>query len=324
MPAKASCPGVRGTKETFKHEDYTYAIIRHLFPDIIDGSKHNRKPKVTAAEIADFLDTRATPSTPRLVLWRDIVSGQLDADRSDYLLRDSLHLGVAYGLYDLERILSTLAIVEKSGGGFSVGVESGGAHAAEALIIARYMMFTQVYFHRTRRAYDFHISGVLKHLLAEHDGVFPVPSGPDEVRSYLEWDDQRVMRAIDEGVGGIDGDAIRDRKHLKCLRQTKDVSTTADTSWYEGASVALSNKLGDSSVHLDKAPSKWYGLDRGIWIRPSDDDREHDAVRHAQTLDQWSPVVEALVPSTRLRLYVRREYEKRGLKALKSFENRKG
>ena len=91
---------------------------------------------------------------------------QLDADRADYLLRDSHHIGVAYGKYDLARLLSTLTIIiDPDTEAPVLAVEEGGWHAAEAFILARYMMFTQVYFHKTRRAYDRHITETMRNLL---------------------------------------------------------------------------------------------------------------------------------------------------------------
>ena len=46
-----------------------------------------------------------------------------------------------------------------------IGVEKGGIQAVEGLILARYMMFVQVYFHHTRRAYDHHVTRTLSYLL---------------------------------------------------------------------------------------------------------------------------------------------------------------
>ncbi len=44
------------------------------------------------------------------LIWRDLISSQLDADRSDYLMRDSYHLGVKYGFFDLERLLNCITL----------------------------------------------------------------------------------------------------------------------------------------------------------------------------------------------------------------------
>ena len=78
-----------------------------------------------------------------------LVSSQLDVDRMDYLLRDSLMTGAKYGLYDLEWIINSLHIDEQAD---RIYVAARGVHAVEEYLQARYYMFRQVYFHRTLRS----------------------------------------------------------------------------------------------------------------------------------------------------------------------------
>ncbi|MDI6602306.1 MAG: hypothetical protein QME46_11125 [Thermoanaerobacteraceae bacterium] len=59
------------------------------------------------------------------------------------------------GIFDLKRLLKTIVMVDTEDG-LILGFKEGGIHVAESLILARYYMFTQVYFHHTRRAYDHH------------------------------------------------------------------------------------------------------------------------------------------------------------------------
>ena len=95
-------------------------------------------------------------------LLSQIISGELDADKMDYLLRDSRYCGVAYGSYDLERLLDTVvALRSEETGEWGIGVEEGGVHALEALVMARYYMFTQVYFNVTGKALELHLNAWL-------------------------------------------------------------------------------------------------------------------------------------------------------------------
>lgn len=83
-------------------------------------------------------------------LMHSIVSGNLDADKLDYLKRDSYHLGVKYGEYDLERIIHTL---DRTVGSLPVTcVVRKGAYALENYRLSRSMMHVQVYEHHTRLA----------------------------------------------------------------------------------------------------------------------------------------------------------------------------
>ncbi len=77
---------------------------------------------------------------------RDIVSSELDADKMDYLLRDSYFSGVKYGLYDLEKLIEACFISENSV--TPLAIKSTAIYALEQLLLARYHMTQQVYWHR--------------------------------------------------------------------------------------------------------------------------------------------------------------------------------
>lgn len=91
---------------------------------------------------------------PQLSLLHDLISGEMDADRTDYLIRDSLHCGVEYGHFDYKRMIESIAMQENDLGGLDIALQNDGIHTFEALILARYQMNTQVYYHRLRQIYD--------------------------------------------------------------------------------------------------------------------------------------------------------------------------
>ncbi len=141
----------------------------------------------------------------------------------DYLLRDAYHSGVQYGHYDLGRVVHTLRLcADHETGGHYIGVEEDGIHAVEGLLIARFMMFTQLYFHKTRTIYDYHLTETLKELLKSTNSEFPPPS---HIAEYLKWDDWRVLGAISAGEGGIHGDILRDRDHFRLVFTTAETMT---------------------------------------------------------------------------------------------------
>ena len=78
---------------------------------------------------------------------RNIISSELDADKMDYLLRDSYFAGVKYGQYDLEQIIESCRI-NKDRNATSLVISSEGIYALEQLLLARYHMTQQVYWHR--------------------------------------------------------------------------------------------------------------------------------------------------------------------------------
>lgn len=151
-------------------------------------------------------------------LLREIISGDIDADRIDYLIRDSYHTGVIYGRFDYMRLIDTITIVpfigEDTHGKIlqefipekpepRIGIERGGLHTVEGLLLARYFMFLQVYFHHVRRIYDLMLTDFLRHKLEE--GMYPA-----EIDEYLKFDDVKVLNMIRES-------ANKDSNEIKVL-----------------------------------------------------------------------------------------------------------
>lgn len=86
-----------------------------------------------------------------------LVSGQLDADRLDYLMRDSIFTGVDYGKFDLARIIRVMRPL-----GGRIVVKRSGLHTVEAYLLARYFMYWQVYFHPVSRSAEVILKAILK------------------------------------------------------------------------------------------------------------------------------------------------------------------
>jgi HD superfamily phosphohydrolase len=292
-------PQVAGQKRRYDHEDYSSAIIKHFFEDVI-----NRHPEnvhgVTADEICAFLKNDGLPA--QILFWREIIKGQMDADRADYLLRDSHHVGVAYGRYDLHRLIATLTVSpHPESGGLTVAVEEGGIQAVEALIIARYMMFTQVYFHHTRRAYDHHITEVLRHVLhGANNGqceTFMPPDSRANLESYLAWNDPQVWSIIENGRAGPHGDLIRLRRHDRVVAHTTALPTPKDVLELQRDTLP---KVADLGGWLDLADNAWYRFDRsGIYVC-----NEDDPMAGSVELPSRSAVVKGLEAVFQARIYV--------------------
>ncbi len=124
--------------EEFSHENVTKIIAEH------DPSMKKALGKLRE-EVLDVLDGDTFLS--------DIVSSSLDADKMDYLRRDSYHTGVAYGIFDLERVVRSVCKVHESDRSY-VAIEEKGMEAIESYRLARYSMHTQVYEHHARLIAD--------------------------------------------------------------------------------------------------------------------------------------------------------------------------
>jgi hypothetical protein len=165
-----------------------------------------------------------------------IVGDAFGADRIDYLLRDSHHAGVAYGRFDHHRLIDTLRLlVVKPAGdeGYSVatlGLEEGGLQSSEALLLARYFMYSQLYFHPVRRIYDIHLKDFLRDWLPQ--GRFST-----RIEDLLEMTDNEVSAAManaardPSAMGHEAARRIVRREHFKVLyqRHPSDAEVSLDS-----------------------------------------------------------------------------------------------
>lgn len=246
-------PQVEGEDRRYEHEEYSAAIIREKLRDAIEQHPLNDNYKIRADEIANLLE--GSTETGRSLIWRDIITGQMDADRIDYLIRDSLHAGVHYGQFDWRRLMGCLALVTTDAGlGYRLGVTEGGLHAAESLVLARYLMFTQVYFHKTRVAYDHHLCQALKEILP--NGHFPKPTGID-LDDFLKWDDWRVLGTLASGEGGEHGQRLCERNHYREVFHTPEAPKKQDLARFE----KICEDLGDKLRVVVPAEKSWYKVD---------------------------------------------------------------
>ena len=129
-------------------------------------------------------------SDPQTLLIQSLLSGPIDVDKMDYLYRDSLHAGVPYGQnFDAHRLIDSLCINET---GDRMAITEKGKTAAELMVFARYVMFSEVYWHHAVRAatamlqrafYRTHMENLNR--LNNGNGV-----GKTKAVNYSDWFDQ--------------------------------------------------------------------------------------------------------------------------------------
>ncbi len=195
--------------------------------------------------------------SPELAFLSQLVSGEVDADRADYLLRDSLHCGVSYGLYDSAKLVESLTLVEDPDSGrLQLAFNRGGEHTFEALILARYQMNTQVYFHKIRRIYD--------HYLEEYCGLW----GPENYKNLddvLQHDNMSVMMEIrrdanQEGPRQKWAQRITERRHHRVVHETGDNADHALLQRARRILAKLQESFPGTDFYLDDSPVSIYKL----------------------------------------------------------------
>jgi hypothetical protein len=187
------------------------------------------------------------------ILSEIIVGDSFGVDRMDYLLRDSLHAGVVYGKFDQYRLIDTLRILPESEEGPIapvLGIEAGGLESAEGLLLARYFMYSQVYFHPVRRAYDFHLKDFMT-------AMFGDKGLPTEVSSFLDWSDNEVLVELskaekDTSHPGHDAaDRIINRKHFRVLYERNPNDAKKNPKAGKAVYDAACSKFGEEYFRHD-------------------------------------------------------------------------
>jgi HD superfamily phosphohydrolase len=130
-----------------RHEDITKMIIDRIFRNVIGN------------EIAD-ISIKILNNEFEKKFVNELISSQLDMDRLDYIRRDAFYCGVHYGIIDIWRILQTLTITND----YKLAIEEKGKHAVEGYLVARYLMYWSVYFHKTNLSLQAMLSSIFNRL----------------------------------------------------------------------------------------------------------------------------------------------------------------
>jgi HD superfamily phosphohydrolase len=297
------------TGNSYQHEDYSVEIINGPLKSVIEDNNINENNyKIRAEEISALIE--GNPSILKgKIFWKTLISSQLDADRGDYLLRDSHHIGVKYGVYDFQRLLNTIALgYDPESNDVILGVDEGGWHVAEAVVLARYQMFTQVYFHKTRRAYDFHLKESLQHVLPE--GKLP---GPKKIQNFLKMDDFYIWDLMKKRKENPHCKAILERNHIRLAYSTPETPDEVDESKFK----EIESLLNKSKIwyHIDNSKNVWYKMNK-----EKGDNKEVMIIDtpggSAKPLSAYSRIAKNIGVINQLRIYVNPEDRKKTMEII--------
>ncbi len=240
-------PKNKSNGNKYKHEDYTQELIEKGLKSVIEYTMENNAFRIKNDEISSYFDGYATPLTS--LFWKVMINSQADADRGDYLQRDSYYGGVKYGIYDRERLINTLTVgIDPEVDTPVLGLKEEGWQVAESFIIARYRMFTQVYYHKTRRAYDKMLQEAILHTL----GTLPSPTDLDD---YLDLDDFKLWCLM------RNDDSNEWFNALVCRNHIREIFTTDDFEKEEFEETV--EKLEEENIWYwrDNLKKEWYNQD---------------------------------------------------------------
>ncbi len=194
------------------HGPFSHALEH----SIVDGVRHEEISALFMERLNEYLGGELetaldifTGKHPKKFL-HQLVSGQLDTDRLDYLKRDSFFCGVAEGIVNNDRIIKTLNVLDGN-----IGIDAKGLYSVEKFIIARRLMYWQVYLHKTVLSAESLLTRILrraKYLCRSGHKLFAPPAldfflknpagqedfrtNPETLKQFARIDDFDIITSI--------------------------------------------------------------------------------------------------------------------------------
>jgi uncharacterized protein len=251
--AKLALPSWLPGSGQASHEDFTAKI---LLDSELAAIVRGQGAGVTAEGVVALIAGTDPPGGSPFVtsrgdfgpVLRQIVSGELDADRMDYLQRDSFYTGVDYGHFDIDWIIQNLSAVVQGGRVF-MALSNAAIFAFEDFLLSRFHMFVSVYYHHTSVGFD----RMLRRFYEEAPGEFVIPAEPD---AFAACDDVALAVSMRRSANGWAQRIVR-RDGYKLL-----VQVTALDKGYDLP--ALARELAEAGIEhfattSEGVLSKYFG-----------------------------------------------------------------
>jgi HD superfamily phosphohydrolase len=294
-------------------------ILRRIEDDVL--KKH-------AAEwIVDIIAGTFSP------IWaKEIISSQLDADRIDYLLRDSYMCGVNYASFDIKWLFQNIEIGNIANEGNRLGLlinAKKGIHAVEAFIVSRYHMYEQVYFHKTTRGFEVLAQKIFlridylmknnKELIFISDTIPDFLDNKSMIDSYLVLDDFLLHTQFKEWSQNSTDDILKllcsDLVNRRPFKMVKEVDN--DSLFSMDDYDALRKEIGEDQVNYFYFEDEYLNVaykDTYLLGKKEPEKAEHIWLKfprgQLKEFSEVSPIINSLKNNTlkRKRAYLHRNF----------------
>jgi hypothetical protein len=217
---------------------------------------------------------------------KDIISGPLDADKLDYLLRDSYFTGVKYGIFDLDKIIESLKSIKISSEEERIGIGYEGVYVVEQFLLSNYHMRMQVYHHRIRRIADaMIIKGIeiaIEEGIKELEDLFTIKDDEYYFNKYIKYDDRIIQDIIIKNSKGMAKEFFRKLIKRELFKEILNFEITSkvfeDVTTYDKCLKLDQNHFKKIAEEISKwvkdkynieIPSEFIILDRQSFSNPT-------------------------------------------------------
>jgi HD superfamily phosphohydrolase len=198
-------------------------------------------------------------------LFRTIISGELDVDKMDYLLRDSYFTGSKYGVYNLDHLISTLRVgYDLKEPWFGLAIIEKGIGPFEDFISSRFQLYLHVYGHKTVYGLKYLLRNSIDEICGEQDILERIRQHLSDIREYRLFSDTffwHFFREYESKNPNSYTSAFVNRKRIKHLYSEKDMSDLS-----KNKRLRKFKELGYLCVSID-APSKFTKIRKKETLR---------------------------------------------------------
>ncbi len=263
--------------------------------EVIPGFRHEHMSRILMAGLnrrlggALDLTLEIIDNVYARPFFHDLVSSQLDMDRLDYLRRDSYYTGVVEGRVGVERIIKTMRVyVDKEDSVEQIAIEARGIHAVENFLIARRLMYWQVYLHKTILAGDHLLRSIIRRVrwliacensdavsgtspaflfFLENDIAPNDLDHPEIIEKYCALDDTDIIfslkswsKSSDPILADLSG-RVLNRDFFRVRFLTQPISESLQRVWRERVRAYLENSGLSSAESLDSDLEYYLAFD---------------------------------------------------------------
>jgi HD superfamily phosphohydrolase len=301
--------------ERVKHEIMSCIIFAYIYNSI--NGDPNIISDVASVILGKPVLCRDLEHRRFIPLMHDIVaSSPADADRMDYLERDSKSFGVTYGLYDRGRLLKSFLaykLIENGQESLRLGIKNSGLRAIENFIQARFQLYVQIYYHKTNRAINLMMDEILYKSKEKSISIFNYNTYDNLINLYRELSDERflnilrgkdpIWQLLDKDINVLAENLFK-RKLWKRIFEAKKSSEVKRVfgSLKDNSDLNLRLKLDV----IDPKATK--GLEMGAALLKRGADGIYQSFREVNWMDQ-SPIIKALAEEEKgiARIYLNSE-----------------